>query len=104
MVSELLDLAVVFAVIAGMTASVLSFLAWYVFQQTPVRYVLAALTAFAVLGTAYHTLLILAEEHVLRLGPGAPSIQVVRTLMYTAVAALVFVTVYFNRTARGNLG
>lgn len=104
MVSELLDLAVVFAVIAGVVASVLSFLAWYVFQHTPVRYVLAALTAFTVVGTTYHVLLILAEENVIGIGTGAPSIQAVRAAMYTVLAGLVLVTVYFNRTARGNLG
>jgi len=102
--SELFDIAVTFAILAGTIASVLSVLAWHVFQQTPARRVLATLSVLVVIGTVYHVLLLLGPDDGLRaIGLGSVGLEAVKTLMYTAVAALVVVTIVFNRSARGNL-
>jgi len=104
MVSVVFEDAVLFAVIAGVIASVFSVLAWYVFQQTPVRRVFAALTALVVIGTVYHVLLLVTKQHAIRVvGENTTGLEAVRSLMYTAVAVVVLASIYFNRTADRNL-
>ena len=104
MVTQIFVDVVLFAVIAGVIASVFTGLSWYVFQQTSVRYVFASLTALALIGTLYHVLLLVDRQHAIGgVGTANVSLEVVRSAMYTIVAAVILICVYFNRRVDRNL-
>jgi len=104
MITELFEDAVLFAAVAGVVASVFSAMAWYLFQRTPARHVFASLTTLVVISTLYHAMLLVLRHHAIEaVRDGTMGLQLVRSLMYTAVAVVVVLAVYFNRTAGRNL-
>ncbi|MFB6130125.1 MAG: hypothetical protein ABEJ28_04815 [Salinigranum sp.] len=102
MYNEVFEVSVLSVVIVGVVASVLATLAWHVFRRTSVRRLFGALAIFVVVGTLYHVLLLVFRERPIPIGStAAMDVQIVRSFMYTAVAACVLLTAYFNRDVTG---
>jgi len=106
MLNETFEIIVLFAVVSGVVASVLTVLAWSIFRHTSAKHLFAALTVFIITGTLYHVILLVVREQAIGIEEvGTIDIQVVRSVMYTAVAACVVATIYFSRqTSRLNQG
>jgi Ca2+/Na+ antiporter len=84
--------SLVFAIIAGTAAGVLSLLMLEILRRTPFGRAVLALTVVMILFVGYHVVLILNEPFAVA--------DVVQSVLYTAVAVFVWLMVWSQRRMR----